>query len=339
MDSITQVALGAAVGEAILGRKAGFKAAAWGGFLGTLPDLDVLANPLLDQVSELYFHRGITHSFLFTLIAAPLIGWTLSKIHSSTDATVKNWSVFAFWILLTHILIDLPTSYGTQIFQPFTNHPFATDSLFIIDPVFTVPLLLGLLSALILRRRGTLGTTLNRAGLVLAALYYLWGHAIKSHVHAVYTESFEEQYGYYDQMRTMPNGPTTFLWTGYVIRRDTVYQSVYSVFDTSQDLEFQAIPRNSSLIDPYKNDRGMEALLWFSQGFYTASLNENGELYFYDLRFGRDDLFLTPEGDYVWSNKLLISEDNRAYSFEQSLPSFDARARNLTLFWDRIWGQ
>ncbi|NBW94975.1 MAG: metal-dependent hydrolase, partial [Bacteroidetes bacterium] len=43
MDSLTQIALGAAVGEATVGRKAGKKGALWGAALGTLPDLDVVA--------------------------------------------------------------------------------------------------------------------------------------------------------------------------------------------------------------------------------------------------------------------------------------------------------
>lgn len=339
MDSITQVTLGAAVGEAILGKKTGYKAAVWGGVLGTLPDLDILANPLLDQVSELYFHRGITHSFFFAIAAAPVIGLGLKKLHKSDGATLKNWTFFVFWIFLTHILIDLPTNYGTQIFQPFTNRPFATDALFIIDPLFTVPILLGVLSAQILRRQGSLGDSLNRAGLIISAVYLLWAHAIKSQVHAVYTESFEQQHGYIDQMRTIPNGPTTFLWSGYIIRQDTVYHAVYYIFDDSLDLEFQKIPRNSSLIDPYWDDRGMEALLWFSRGYYTVETDDSGDLYFYDLRFGREDLYLQQDAGYVWSNRLLIDEENNAYSFEQSLPSFDVRSRNLKLFWDRIWGQ
>ena len=45
MDTITQMALGAAVGEAVLGRKMGGRAMLWGAALGTLPDLDIIINP------------------------------------------------------------------------------------------------------------------------------------------------------------------------------------------------------------------------------------------------------------------------------------------------------
>src|SRR5690625_5331542 len=80
MDSITQIVLGAAVGEAIAGRKVGYRAALWGACLGTMPDLDILAAPLLDEAAQLRFHRGFTHSFLFSILSSPLIGWGLHKL-------------------------------------------------------------------------------------------------------------------------------------------------------------------------------------------------------------------------------------------------------------------
>ena len=61
MDSLTQIALGAAVGEATVGRKAGKKGALWGAALGTLPDLDVVASLFLDPVASLSVHRAATH--------------------------------------------------------------------------------------------------------------------------------------------------------------------------------------------------------------------------------------------------------------------------------------
>ncbi len=339
MDSITQVTLGAAVGEAYLGKKIGYRAAAWGALLGTLPDLDIIANPFLDAVQQLYFHRSFTHAFMFVLMASPLFGWAFQKLHSSLDVRWKHWSLFAFWIFLTHILIDLPTTYGTQIFQPFTNRPFATDAMFIIDPVFTVPLLIGLLASLILRRKRNIGAALNITGLSIAAVYLLWGHAIKSHVHGVFQESFQYQYGYYDDLKTMPNGPTTFLWTGYAMKQDTIYQATYSIFDESTDLSFSGIPRNTRLIEPYMTDRATTALLWFSRGWYSIDKPASDSLFFYDLRFGRNDFWLSDSGEYVWANEMVINEDGEAESFKEFIPDFDARGRNLELLWDRIWGK
>ncbi len=79
MDSVTHIVVGAAIGEAMLGRKAGFRAATWGAVISTIPDLDILVNPFVDSVNELYFHRNITHSFFFAITAAPLLGLIIQK--------------------------------------------------------------------------------------------------------------------------------------------------------------------------------------------------------------------------------------------------------------------
>ena len=166
----------------------------------------------------------------------------------------------------------------------------------------------------------------------------IWGLGIKSHVHSVFDASFQNQQGHYEMIKTTPNGPTTFLWNGYVMKNDTIYHSKYSIFDESTELEFSAIPRRSHLIEPHKNDRAFDTLLWFSRRYYTVT-EENGTLYFYDLRFGRGDLWLTDEAEFVWQNEVLFDNDGRAHSFEQSIPSFDTRARVFSKFWDRVWGE
>jgi len=339
MDSITQAALGAAVGEALLGKKVGYRAAAWGAVLGTVPDLDILVNPFIDSVNELFFHRNITHSFLFALAVSPLFGWAINKVHNQLEVGWKKWANLSFWVILTHILIDIPTTYGTQALQPFSNYPVTTDSIFIIDPLYTFPLLIGVLTALFLQRSSTLRTYVNRAGILISSLYLLWGLGIKAHVHSVFQESFKDQFSTYEKIKTNPNGPTTFLWNGYIVKNDTIYHSLYSIFDKSTDLEFKKIPRNTDKIDPYINDRAFEALMWFSRGYYTVEITPEGDLYYYDLRFGRDDLWLTDGGEYVWKNRLIFDDKGTADSFEQSVPSFDIRARSFGLFWNRIWSQ
>ena len=74
MDSLSQLVLGAAVGEAVLGRKLGNRAVFWGALGGTIPDLDVLSAPFLSELGELTFHRGISHSLFFSVLFALLLG-------------------------------------------------------------------------------------------------------------------------------------------------------------------------------------------------------------------------------------------------------------------------
>ena len=72
MDSLTQIVLGAACGEAVLGKKIGNRALFFGAIGGTIPDMDVFVGKLLynNQIDAMAFHRGFMHSFLFAILAA-----------------------------------------------------------------------------------------------------------------------------------------------------------------------------------------------------------------------------------------------------------------------------
>ncbi|NBC04539.1 MAG: metal-dependent hydrolase [Bacteroidetes bacterium] len=340
MDSITQITLGAALGEALLGKKIGYRAAAWGALLGTTPDLDILANPFLDNVAEISFHRGFTHSVLFCLFASPMFGFAINYLQKKWEVGWKKWTQFAFLVFFTHIILDVQTTYGTQVFYFFSDRPVTTDSIFIIDPVYTFTLLFGLISALFLNRQSKIRSLMNKGGLLISTLYLIWALGIKAHVHSVFDASFENQYGFYERIKTTPNGPSTFLWTGYVIREDTVYQSIYSIYDKDANLQFRAIPRNTELIGEIKDDRAVETLLWFSRGYYTIE-NKRDSLMFYDLRFGRSDLWLTrnEEVPFVWQNQILFDENGNATNIKQQTPSFETRSSIFSRFIDRIKGE
>ena len=68
MDSVTQAVFGAAVGGAVLGRRLGWRAFAWGAVLGTLPDLDSLV-PYGGPVEDFTYHRGYSHALAVPRIA------------------------------------------------------------------------------------------------------------------------------------------------------------------------------------------------------------------------------------------------------------------------------
>ncbi len=193
MDTVTQITLGAAVGEALLGKKIGNKAALWGAAFGVLPDLDVLVSPFVSEVQALAIHRGITHSFLFCVVAAPLFGWLLQR-YQKNDIRWKDWSWFVFWVFLTHIFIDVCTSYGTQVFQPFSNYSLSFNSIFIIDPFYTLPLLLGLATALFLKRQSQNRRWANWLGIGISSLYLLLGFGVKHHINNVFEYNFNRQH-------------------------------------------------------------------------------------------------------------------------------------------------
>ncbi len=83
MDSLTQIVLGAAVGEAVLGKKIGNRAMLWGAVAGTIPDLDVISNLWLTELEGLAAHRGITHSIFFAIVFGVFMGWFIHTMYQS----------------------------------------------------------------------------------------------------------------------------------------------------------------------------------------------------------------------------------------------------------------
>ncbi len=142
MDSLTHIVLGAAVGTAVLGRKAGLRAAVIGAACNTLPDLDVFIAQG-DPVRDLTFHRAETHALFWLTLAAPAIAWLVARLNRRVDASYREWLLLVWLSLMTHPLLDAFTVYGTQLWLPFSDYPVGIGSVFIIDPLVTVPMIAG----------------------------------------------------------------------------------------------------------------------------------------------------------------------------------------------------
>ena len=98
--------LGAAVGEAVLGKRVGNKALMYGAIAGTIPDLDVVANYLTDTITAIEIHRGVTHSIFFSLLMAPVFGKVVHAIERKHGLGWRPWAVLFFWGLFTHPIKD-----------------------------------------------------------------------------------------------------------------------------------------------------------------------------------------------------------------------------------------
>ncbi len=112
MDSLTQVILGAAVGEAVLGKKIGNRAMLWGAFGGFLPDLDVTSSLVFDEISALAIHRGITHSFFFAFLFPLLLGWLVHQLYATGLYQRKRYKYSA-------ALIGIGTMVFTANYLPY----------------------------------------------------------------------------------------------------------------------------------------------------------------------------------------------------------------------------
>ena len=109
MDSLTQIVLGAAVGEAVLGRKVGNKAMLWGAIAGTIPDLDVFIKLFADPITSTELHRGISHSLFFSILMAPILGCLVNKYQKYTLSviTIIVFGLMAFSAKTTFLQIGV----------------------------------------------------------------------------------------------------------------------------------------------------------------------------------------------------------------------------------------
>ena len=287
MDTVTQVALGAAVGETVLGRKAGWRAPVWGGLCGFAPDLDVLW-PFADPVAAFTWHRGYTHSFTALVLAAPLVAWAATRIHPATRGHARGWLLLAFLALVTHPILDCFTTYGTQVLLPFSDLPVSWPTIFVIDPLFSVPLIIGVAAARAGRGRGR---RLNNAGLALAVGWLACTVAIKAHVHRVAEESLPAA-GVTRWFAT-PSPFNSVLWRVVVMTSEGRYlEGYYSLLDAERKVSFLSQPDGHALLDPLREEAPVARLTWFSRGFFAGRERENGEIVISDLRMGLEGRFV-----------------------------------------------
>ncbi len=289
MDSLSQIALGAAVGVAVMGRRtAVWKAAAWGAVAGTLPDLDVLidhGDPILNMV----LHRAETHAPLWLTLFSLPFALLVARL-SGEWAQWRRWWLAMWLALVTHPLLDAMTVYGTQLALPFSDHPFGVGSIFIIDPLYTLPLLAGTGWALAARGGGR-SFAANAAGLVLSTAYLGWGVAAQAHVERVARESLAAQGIAAERVLVTPTAFNTLLWRVVAVQGDAYHEGFRSLLDAQPQMSFDRFPRGQALEAELPGHDGLARIAAFSKGFYKLQ-EQGGRVLLSDLRMGQEPAYI-----------------------------------------------
>lgn len=277
MDSITQAALGASLAGAIAGKTLGRSALLIGAALGTLPDLDVVID-YGTAVANFTQHRGFSHSLFILFPLSFFIAYALHRWRPVL--TYRRWLAVSALILLTHPLLDAFTTYGTQLFWPF-GEPVAITSIFIIDPLYTLPLLAGILAFLI---RGP-DTRVVMAGLVLSTLYLGWSVTAQQVISERVEPALAEE-GLQDAPRMVQPMPfNTILWRVTVMGEDRRLEIVTGFLDGGGPVTVESFPRDSDLANAAASLDEARRLEWFTDGFLHYE-SANGKLTATDIRLG-----------------------------------------------------
>ena len=332
MDSLSQIVLGGAVAAAIAPAAHRRAALLAGAALGTLPDLDSLPIALMsdDPVVLMTVHRSFSHSLFVLPLVGLAIWWLFRRFGRGRVAEApRRW----FWAiqlaLVTHPLLDAFTVYGTQLWWPLTPPPTMWSSVFIIDPLYTVWLLLACAVAWFARTR-PLAQRALLAGLALSSAYLGWSLLAKAMVEREARRSLAEM-GLGEAPRfSVPMPFNTLLWRVVAMTPEGFVEGERSLVADRGPMLFRAHGSDVAALEAAAAVPAVRRLDWFTHGFLKA--------YERDRRLELSDLRMGAEPVYTFVFAVAEHEDGhwRAIAPQQLRQPLEAR-RQLGVMWRRIW--
>lgn len=285
MDSLTQIVLGGAIGELIAGKRMGNKAVLWGAIAGTIPDLDVFLRAFFHPIEAALVHRGFSHSLLFAFLVSPVLAWLINIITRRTYG-FRLWTTLFFWGIVTHPILDMFTSYGTQFLWPFETR-ITFNSVFVIDPLYTIPFMALLIWAMCLRKENQKRRAINRIGLIYSTSYLILGLLIKWYVWTDTQQYIKKQHLKVERMMITPMPFTCFYWY-ILLENEEQYRVAYrSVFNPSISDSPETISRGPWRINQMKwVGKNQNTNLHRITNDYCLIKEQENKLIAYDLRFG-----------------------------------------------------
>jgi inner membrane protein len=297
MDLLTQGLLGATVGELSSGKKLGNKAVFWGAVAGLIPDSDTFFASFMDVAQGLLFHRGITHSIFFAVLFSPIFAWLLFKLYKG-KFEFSIWLKLIFLSVITHPLLDIFTTYGTGLFEPFSNRRIGFGTISVVDLFYTVPLLFAVIIIPFIKRTNEFRYTLNLILFAISHIYLVVTIGNKLSVENRVSNQLKIQNIEYSKFVTSPYILTNFLWN-IAAKTDTGYYiGSYNILNRKRPINFEFVPQNKQLSENYKENDEMQKLIFFSKDYYSIQQEDN-KLYFYDLRYGK--MHLHSGSRYIFS--------------------------------------
>jgi inner membrane protein len=291
MDSITQFSLGACVGTAVLGRRMGVrKAAVTGGLLAVLPDADVFW-PFDGPIDSFVLHRSLTHSLPVHALITPVFAEGLRRFAGSLREARWQTYLAVFLCLATHALLDSLTVYGTRLFWPLWPDAVGLGSVFIIDPLYTLPLLLVTLAALFGKRWSRGFARALGAALALSTAYLGWGAAAQQLAYARAERVLAGAKISPERMIATPTPFNSLFWRVIAVDGGRYFNIYVPLLGDESTITAYAHPRRPASVDCLERNRLVATLSDFTDGFYRFDTRD-GALVMADLRMGLPPLYV-----------------------------------------------
>jgi inner membrane protein len=345
MDTVTQMLLGATVAQAGFRRKLGRKALLAGAVMGLIPDLDVAVGWISGPFASWQYHRSFTHSLLFGPLVGPVLAWLIwrwqRRAHPPGSAEadqdmLRAWVWLCVLGLFTHPLIDAFTSYGTQLLWPLTDTRFAINSMPIIEPVYSLALIIAVVIGLVTRRRLRMAQDAAAVSLLFIVLYSLGGWALNSHIEGV----ARKQFGRAGEVTAYPMLFQPYYRRVLVMTPETAYVGYYSVLNPKPisftEFPVASGPEVAAVRATYEGAVfewfSMEKPLWRSSPLPDGTRLVEG----YDLRYGMPG----PSNLSMWGVRAKVSAESEIVGPVEriSLPR-DASGDQFRRFWHDMTGR
>jgi inner membrane protein len=337
LDSLTQIVLGAGIGELVMGRKIGNKAILLGAIAGTVPDLDIIATSIInDPVANLEIHRAYSHAlFVHIFLAIPfayLCFCLVKKKHSFM-------SFYWLWFLgfTTHAILDGFTTYGTQLFLPFSNYLIGLNNISVVDPLYTLPFMGILIWAMFYKKENPKRFKIAVWSFYVSSAYMLMTFGFKFRVHSQFDSALQSQHIKYNYLYTSPTLFNSVLWSGIAATDSFIYLSEYSIFQKDKEIKFTSYQRNQNDMQDFEC-KELQTIKWFAQDKFFVVRPSEDSLLFFNAKWGRANFAKKePKESMVFYSQFTKSKNGiKATMIE---PDFkDTKFSDLLgMLWRRIW--
>jgi inner membrane protein len=329
MDPLTHALAGAAVSYALFGRRLGRHAAALGALAGIAPDIDHFVSSEADPLLYVEYHRFFTHSLAFSVIGSLIcaLPWIWRKRFR------RDWKrlwICALPAYISHCLLDTATTYGTQLFWPFTNQRLGWDLIAVVDPLFTVVIGITLWIGIAKRNRTTV-----IAGVAFASAYLTLGGIQKTRALNVQARLAATRDHVIQRSEVMPTIGNNLVWRSLYLSDGNIHSDRIRAgwFSSATFREGTSLPLTtkemltSTESDGNQATRAFERFSWFSDGWVARSPFDESVIG--DMRYS----ISTKAFDPIWGIRFVREGDRVAM---QWINRQLERKASVTELWSEI---
>jgi inner membrane protein len=275
MDPISQATVGAAFAQSSANNNNIVKISIIGFIAGLAPDLDVLIQSSTDPILSLEYHRQFTHSLFFIPFGALIVALFLYPVFRKS-MSLKTVYLASFLGYATHGLLDACTSYGTLLFWPFSSERVTWNNISIVDPLFTVPTLIFVGTAIKTKKRLFSFFAIGWVIFYLSLGFVQYERSLSAANELAYSRGHNPE-----RMTLKPSFGNLILWKSiyqhegafYVDAIRTVQSSTWCSGESIRIFDYQTHLPNLEKDSQQRKD--IERFRWFSQDYLGFDEEKN----------------------------------------------------------------